>query len=998
MNFNAAMMRHRVANVSPSRSPHRGEVARSLLAAVMCTVLGQPPVVFAADQKEIANSALEFGGSVGKLLWVARETHSRVTESEADQYRRLAYEIKGQIDLGRASSSLIKANFDVVGTWLAYGATVDPEPLSKAVAGVAAWGAKKTGDALGQAVVEQSEKQARAILAQGLKNSGLSAAQLKNMTADDLRAKVADLKIGGQTLSEILKNDQDSLRMLQAHATDIAMDIGVAALAKSEGTAADAKRIKKELAETRHNIDGYQKEVTAHLNGIDSRLSGLEQATQVANQKLDNLKKELGANSKVVQALTQASYSGWTTSQKLQAVKSGLFPDITPRQKDALIESLQSEKTREDLVAGLQKAAGDFGNLAKIAKDIGLPGDLVKGLTEAQIAATGIAKFATGDVLGGIASLTSLAGLGTPDAAAERHAAMMKYLDQKFAEIDKKLNKIIELQVQTLRAVAALAQQQLDFRREVLGQLDRIENTVLGNQMILQAILLSKWTECDALINTAGLNEKYEFRTRESLTRIVRDMETPYRAGSCYPTFVNFLDAYVRSANWSKQLIAADSFPAEAILTDPSLQKSYSAFQSQRNVAYTSARDFIIKALPDASKSPALYLARFSQPVADAPFAAKLDSVLAKQEIHERLSAFKCNQTDVLSPALRDLICYQTADGEASPPRDARWQALVGTPLIGPQAFGLIDKGIALSTIVDFAVRNDQGSFIFVKPEAIENFSRDGTTAQLHNALKEHKGAALLAKLQWLSEANLLQQSITNGDYTAQLVERKLYDSATKALNTDSTFAASPAQQAAIAAMRNNPTLARNVVLLAMRHGMEDALGGPDKANAVQYSQTFYGRALHDFTGAQACDGSKLAREKLKKLFPNWKFVYVVTTQQKGENPNLTDCPVEFEPDPNSPTPPPPAQGAGVAVALSDFYVLAPSPIILSNGAFEQSESLQKALVYRDRLSQAISDRNMATTVRGLAGDGSGSGSVASSTAFALLNDGWGWQIRATSK
>src|SRR5687768_12803276 len=77
-------------------------------AVVIAATILQPSSLLAADQKDVAISALEFGGSVGKLLWVSANAHSNATGSEANQYQKLANEIKAQIELGRASSSLVK--------------------------------------------------------------------------------------------------------------------------------------------------------------------------------------------------------------------------------------------------------------------------------------------------------------------------------------------------------------------------------------------------------------------------------------------------------------------------------------------------------------------------------------------------------------------------------------------------------------------------------------------------------------------------------------------------------------------------------------------------------------------------------------------------------------------------------------------------------------------------------------------------------------------------
>ena len=53
----------------------------------------------------MAVSALEFGGSVGKLLWVS-VSDPQMRPAEADRYTQLARCLRTQIDTGRASSEV----------------------------------------------------------------------------------------------------------------------------------------------------------------------------------------------------------------------------------------------------------------------------------------------------------------------------------------------------------------------------------------------------------------------------------------------------------------------------------------------------------------------------------------------------------------------------------------------------------------------------------------------------------------------------------------------------------------------------------------------------------------------------------------------------------------------------------------------------------------------------------------------------------------------------
>ena len=386
----------------------------------------------------------------------------------------------------------------------------------------------------------------------------------------------------------------------------------------------------------------------------------------------------------------------------------------------------------------------------------------------------------------------------------------MKYLDQRFEEVNKRLDIIIDLQLRTLKALEALTADQRAFQVHVLHQLDRIENTVLGNQQLLEAVLLSQWRECGALVNRS-LNGELKIPTRKVLADVLRDRETPRRTERCYSTMIDFLDDSVLSAKWAGQIIDADAFPADVITPDKDLQRVWKAFQSQQGNAYRYAKDFALEGFDGADAPLSARLARLEQPVLNVKTAKQLDATIARDEVHTEFSNFKCDQTDVLIPALRKLLCFGSNDSD-SVPLDGRWKDLLQSSLIGPQYTVIINKGITLATIADFAERTESGSFVFVKPVTIERFSKDGTTPDLRMALKQRKGLDLLERLQWLAEANVLQQSISYGDYIAKLVENALYDPATKSLNTDKkVIEASPIKQNAVKALRANPLLARNV-------------------------------------------------------------------------------------------------------------------------------------------------------------------------------------------
>jgi hypothetical protein len=213
-----------------------------------------------------------------------------------------------------------------------------------------------------------------------------------------------------------------------------------------------------------------------------------------------------------------------------------------------------------------------------------------------------------------------------------------------------------------------------------------------------------------------------------------------------------------------------------------------------------------------------------------------------------------------------------------------------------------------------------------------------------------------------------------------------LYDPATSALIVDPR---DELQDAALSALRENPVLARNVVMIAMRHSISDALGGAIAAD-LQYQQTYYGLGLDNLRSAP-CDASTLPFVKLNELFPNWKFEHRVTEEEKTTS-IYKDCPAEVREDISKDTPVTDL-GAGIAISLGNFYVVVPSPLVLATGTFEQTNSLRMALFYRDRLSHAVVDQSIFTML-----ESSIPKSNIGTVAYTLLNEAWGWQVREKSQ
>jgi len=895
------------------------------------------------SKEEVAKSLLQFGFSTGALLWESVKVQE--VRNDGDRYTQLAQKLKQEMDQGRAQSTVVRSVFDVIYTGVMYEATIDPEPFSKAVSVVVAYGAKRAGDYFGDYALQQSQDRFLGALAVALKENNVTAEQLNNMSADQLKQTIDTIQIQGQAFRDILKDEPLAMDMLQANASDFAQHMGAAALLGVKELKGDVSEIASQLNNTAGQIRKLQENTDRRLSDLSKQMKEMQDEAIESKQAIIDLQADVGAARKATQTLSQISFLGWTTQQKLEAVKAGMFPDLSPQQSSDLRRSLEADLRRENMVRDLQGTARNIGELANIAANLGVDANVVTGLSIAQKGATAIAQYFTGDYLGAISTATSLVGVGKPDAAAERHAALMSYLDEQFKQINIKLNQIITLQQRTLAALNDLSQQVRELRTDVR----RVEALVLLNHALLTKLVRAGWEDCWSLLGS--MHGSFEITTKLTLIHLLEDGNTRSWIKQCNKYFIGKLRQWQQASSWRNEIIDARQFeaaPADETNTDAG--KEYVQYISELNATVLSVRNFLA-AVPDiANLRPAYLLARFSQPVVATTQSEMLSKAL--KDGKDTLDNFKCHGEHVLSAGLESLLCWEIQTGVVSDPRPEALPNLLGTgpnpgAQIGPNVAHLIDLGIALSTLVDFANVGADESWNFVSRDEITGASTAPSEA-LVRAIGARKGLNFLRELSTLADAYALQQSVLYGDYTAELILNILYDPPHHNLVTRFDTATSPPVHGlALAALKNNPSLARNVVMLGMRRTLRDK--GYNLADGV----TYYNLALEDYKGPKACKNSEYAIGKLRQMFPDWQFSYIAPPDEHGTAEHrgpLFECEQQAVDAP--------ARGWGAAVKFDGFYVILPSPKVLSEGTYDYPPSFRVALAYRDKVAQALLDKS----------------------------------------
>src|SRR5262245_48818535 len=107
-------------------------------------------------EAKAAISLLDFGGSTASALYDVVESRN-LSNPSGDPYISLANDVQATILEGRAASKLAAAPFHLASDSLAVAAVVDPEPATKVVAAVSAYGIKKAGDYAASAIYQNAE-------------------------------------------------------------------------------------------------------------------------------------------------------------------------------------------------------------------------------------------------------------------------------------------------------------------------------------------------------------------------------------------------------------------------------------------------------------------------------------------------------------------------------------------------------------------------------------------------------------------------------------------------------------------------------------------------------------------------------------------------------------------------------------------------------------------------------------------------------------------------
>lgn len=893
-------------------------------------------------------------------------------------YTDLATNYKAHIDKARGAAGVTDATFEflsgVSGVLIAV-----PDPLTTAIGLTLATGAEVVGEAVRNRIIENASVSAGQMLAIGLRNQLPSDAEVREMSARDISDFVKNVTLEGRSIGQIV--DQSGREIIQSHLIDLANSNAIESLTRIDTTNLRVDTVAEQLIQVSNDLQKFRKEMDDRLSDVKEDLGRLNLVVAENRQNLSVLATQVEGNSEAISEIARISFSGWSTRQKLQAVRAGLVKGLDDDQTAALLESLSTQLEQEKLVSDLSRSAQNLQAIGQIAANLGLPPEVSQAANVGGTLASGIASIAAGGtgVLTGIATLSSLVGFGKPDPNAERHRMMMEYLSKQFSAIHETLHRIETLQVKTLQELAELRRDLAKFKMNVNQRLDTIESIVLTNQAMLQSLLLAEWRSCQSLSNNQITLGRYSIRNHTELLRLAADPDIRNYAKDCYGAMSSYLDGKVLSTDWTDGDVVSAAVAMRPGNLNAGLAKKFIAVSRLEIIAYQSATEFLMHHFEKRKMldSPQEALARITPALSNAK-----DRQAYEQYLDEaKLDPISCSDLDGNDRAMRAIMCFES-DPVFDEPHSERLNEVLSANLLGRQVDTIVNQGILLAAIADFSKRRS-GSVIMVSSEDITN-SKIELSEALEGALNEQNGLALLEKLEPLVEMYALQKSITYGDYTAFAAMEALYNKETKTIDAKTS---GEEAYLALLAMQSNPTLARNVVILGLRRSIEEQLGGREEAEQASYKSIGYRVAIQNFLNGRRCVPDRIAQRNWLELFSNWTIEYRRSTSDQERHQDCPEAQLK-ELDVNNPKH---GLGTGAAVRLSnnadiDFYVTLPDPQEMSLGTFSIPDGLQNALQIRKRIKTEILNRSIGVTVEDTISEHENTEAVLSQITYSLVS------------
>jgi hypothetical protein len=277
-----------------------------------------------------------------------------------------------------------------------------------------------------------------------------------------------------------------------------------------------------EIDQNQKDISGLAQTFSKFADQMTSQVATLRQQQSDLKDSLVDLQANVTADHDKLGTVTTFLYAKMSPAERKAAIDAGLLDGTLPPDQIAV---LKKENDLEVKSQALQATAKEYldgaNNIVAIARNLGVSDSIVKPAQEVVQAGQDVmgamTAFASGNYLAGIASITSVFGIGGPDVNEIRFEQILNRLgiiDKKLDILGEKVDavlrgeqQILDLQKQTYKAIVAVSQQIADSHDQEMKELSTIEGRIATLNNTLLYIATNNFSSCTTLVTPNDINQ-----------------------------------------------------------------------------------------------------------------------------------------------------------------------------------------------------------------------------------------------------------------------------------------------------------------------------------------------------------------------------------------------------------------------------------------------------------------------------------------------------------
>lgn len=658
-----------------------------------------------------------------------------------------------------------------------------------------------------------------------------------------------------------------------------------------------------------HVLTAFTKTAEARFDAVDASMKEMQKELAGVRMDLGAITSAQQSTALQVQIMQDVMFDQQPAAVKIQMLNSGAKPGLTNTQRDELIAALSVQVKQQKLLTNAATVVSYARDLSTILGNLGVVDerltDAVRYGTAANVA---LEQAFNGNYLGAIAAVSGLFGSSArPDPMQEN----MKRIFAAFSEINKRLDKVLELQIKTLEGIEALSRQLASMQERIDERFDRVDFELAKLNVGLQHVIWRDLNVCETAWQgqDAGGASRYDshaarFKNFDAMWSYTASHGD--KAYKCFDLLSNLFSGF-RSQNFSGNPLSLSfvktTLDQAGVPDVPSgvsgNQYGKSALQYYEAELHRPAFNVLRKGWERAQTDNAGWgglanaYALLSTPSTNSIHLSERVQVLKSGTAESRFTACGSAKT-LVGLRVRTYLCSDTSvyhePADLSQPEqkaNGRSLAFLSEPMLRDQVGVLMQYSMFVAGPREIA-KSDASAGAYTIADIVSM------------PLRDSYGRGLLTNALMVSDASIAQQAMLYGDLTAWFVFHLLWDASTKRFRT---AAADAADQSAFADAKKlllndrNPWLQRNVLMLILQSS-ERACSSHSTGQSCAARSFTYRLARDRFfrvegVGVQAAyatlnaDQQLVAESALKALFdvhPDAQFVAEDVTAIDGQS------------------------------------------------------------------------------------------------------------------